>query len=40
MDEIYLKYVGKSFLSLVPARDLTHSEAHKIGINYLLKSGL
>lgn len=40
MDEIYLKYVGKSFLSLVPARDLTFDEAKKHGVSYLLKSKL
>jgi hypothetical protein len=37
--EIYLKYKGAGFLSLVPARDLTHEEAKRYGINYLLKSG-
>ena len=40
MSDVYLIYKGGSFLSNIPARDLTHDEAKKYGIAYLLKSGL
>ena len=39
-DEIYLTYKGAGFLGVVPARDLTHDEAKRYGITYLIKSGL
>ena len=38
--EIYLRYVGSSFLPGVPARDLSREEADRHGVTWLLKSGL
>lgn len=35
-----MKYIGKSFLPDVPARDLTDKEVEKFGRDFLLASGL
>ena len=34
------KYVGKAFITGVPARDLTDEEAKQYGVKLILKSGL
>lgn len=35
-----LKYIGKSFIIGIPARDLTDEEARKFGVKRLVATGL